>query len=175
MPFDLHRARPLVIVGDSVHNFIDGIVVARQVDVGVGRQHHHAACGTMLGQHGFLARAFQAFADCGVCVDLVATSEVSVCATVDGTADLKALQGELGKISSVMVIPGNAIISIVCAHENSGKAMSLAFDSLAASGTEVHAVSYGASKGNISLVVSEAGLVEGANAVHAAFFGGVAA
>ncbi len=27
-PFDLHRARPLVIVGDSVHNFIDGIVVA---------------------------------------------------------------------------------------------------------------------------------------------------
>lgn len=126
----------------------------------------------MLGQYGFLASVFQAFADCRVCVDLVATSEVSVCATVNGAADLGALHEELGKIASVRILSGNAVMSIVCAQENSGKVMSQAFGSLARSGIEVQAVSYGASKGNICLVVNDSNLVEGANAVHRAFFGG---
>lgn len=76
----------------------------------------------MWGAPGFLARAFQALADEGISVDLVATSQSAVTVTLDhvpdglGGAPLRRALARLGALGQVDVLPDRAVVSIVGRH-----------------------------------------------------------
>src|SRR5688572_7108762 len=59
----------------------------------------HVTSNKMLGAHGFLAQFFSIFADLGISVDLIATSEVSVTVTVDEKHDIDELRTRLAKLA----------------------------------------------------------------------------
>ncbi|MCX6355497.1 MAG: aspartate kinase [Candidatus Aureabacteria bacterium] len=69
----------------------------------------------MLDAHGYLARIFEVFRNHSIPVDLIATSEVSVSATVDGNCahKLGEIISELGKICTARTVAERAIVCVV--------------------------------------------------------------
>jgi len=124
----------------------------------------------MLGQYGFLAEVFSVFARHSISVDMVATSEVSVSLTLDAAYDLTEIKKELSKIAGVEVRTGNAIISIVGNVKRSSEILSRAFRICQLIGVPVQMVSQGASKVNVSFIVSDSEAVEAVKALHMEFF-----
>jgi aspartate kinase len=132
------------------------------------------ATGKMLFQHGFLFRVFELFAEHEVSVDVVATSEVSVSVTIDGSAPLDLLLGSLRQIGDVSVERRRAVVSVV----GSGIA-----DSATAIGTviaalgnrRVHMLSLSASAINLTILLDDADVPDALRALHAALFEGQAA
>ncbi len=116
--------------------------------------------GRMLGQSGFMARVFDAFKRHDVIVDLIATSEVSVTVSVDNAESVDNADGldrvveELKAFSRVSVKTGNALIATI--GERMKQASGLAGQVLTAVGNldvAVRAISYGATKTNLQIVV----------------------
>ena len=110
--------------------------------------------GRMLGQSGFMARVFDAFKRHDVIVDLIATSEVSVTVTVDHADGLDLVVDELEAFSRVTVKTGNALVATI--GERMKQASGLAGQVLTAVGrlgVAVRAISYGATKTNLQIVV----------------------
>lgn len=70
-------------------------------------------------QVGFLAEAFRCFAELGLSIDLVSTSEGTVTVTLDPTANamdermLERLTGDLERLCRVTVVPDVAVVSLV--------------------------------------------------------------
>ncbi len=126
----------------------------------------------MLGQHGFLARAFAAFEAHKISVDMVATSEVSISLTLDTAHDLAALKRDLEKIASVEIKKGKAIVTIIGQVSRSSEILAEAFGVCAKLGVNVQMISQGASKVNISFIVDDSQSADVVRALHAAFFGG---
>jgi aspartate kinase len=124
----------------------------------------------MLGQHGFLAEVFSAFARNSISVDMVATSEVSVSLTLDTTYDLAELKKELGKIANVEIKTGKAIISIIGDIRRSSEILARAFRICQLIGVPVQMISQGASKVNISFIVDEDQAQEVIKSIHLDFF-----
>jgi len=123
----------------------------------------------MLGGSGFLAKIFEAFGRRGVSVDLVATSEVSVSATVDGSAAIDELVGDLKGLGEVMVERDRAVVAVV--GERLLKTPGVAGRAFAAIGDiGVQMISLGANEINLSLVVERASAPEALRRLHAAFF-----
>jgi aspartate kinase len=123
----------------------------------------------MLGGAGFLARIFEAFGRRGVSVDLVATSEVSVSATVDGGAATDELVSELKGLGDVVVEKDRAVVALV--GERLLKTPGVAGRAFAALGDlGVQMISLGANEINLSLVVAKADAPEALRRLHAAFF-----
>ncbi len=129
--------------------------------------------GRMLGQSGFMARVFDAFKSHDVIVDLIATSEVSVTVSVDNTAGLAAVVQELKAFSKVTVKDGAALVAVI--GERMKRASGLAgrvFSAIGEAGVPVLAISYGATKTNLQIVVPEPREREVVRALHAVLFDG---
>jgi aspartate kinase len=124
----------------------------------------------MLGQYGFLAEVFSAFAQHHISVDMVATSEVSVSLTLDTVNDLSALRADLSRIASVDFRAGKAIVTIVGNVKRSSEILARAFRTCEIIGVPVQMVSQGASKVNISFIVNDTEVEEVIRALHIDFF-----
>jgi aspartate kinase len=123
----------------------------------------------MVGQYGFLAEVFSAFAGRNISVDMVATSEVSVSLTLDTAYDLASLKDALLKIASVEIKTGKAIVSIIGDVGRSSEILARAFRICQLSGVAVQMVSQGASKVNISFIVDDTEAAQVVRALHTEF------
>jgi aspartate kinase len=123
----------------------------------------------MLGGAGFLASIFEAFGRRGVSVDLVATSEVSVSATVDGNTVDAELEADLAELGEVALMRDRAIVALV--GERLLKTPGVPGRALGAlDGINVEMISLGANEINLSLVVERGQAAEAQRRLHAAFF-----
>jgi aspartate kinase len=125
----------------------------------------------MLMAHGFLRAIFAVFERHETSVDVVATSEVSVSATVDAVAPVESIAADLACLGEVSVERERAIIAVVGAGLGGDSTiMARALDALA--GIQVHMISVSASEINLTLVVDGDDLRLAMSALHTAFFGG---
>ncbi|MDR0598089.1 MAG: aspartate kinase [Treponema sp.] len=124
----------------------------------------------MVGQHGFLAEVFAAFANHKLSVDVVATSEVSISLTLDAAHDLEKLRRDLSKIADVEIKTGKAIVTIVGDVRRSSEILQRAFGTCVLLGIQIQMVSQGASKVNISFIVEDSQAGEVVAALHQCFF-----
>ena len=127
----------------------------------------------MYNAHGFMARVFNVLEKHRVAVDLIATSEVSICCTVDDLDDIERAREELELLGTISVTPGRAILAMV------GEGMKFAvgtagrmFTTLGAAGINIEMISQGASEINISCVIKEEDAERGLRAVHKVFLEG---
>jgi aspartate kinase len=125
----------------------------------------------MLAQHGFLARVFGAAERHEVDIDLVATSEVSITMTIDAARGLERFAAELRQIGTVQVEPAQALVCVVGQGmaEMPGVA-ALVLGALAEAGVRVRAISQGAVKINLALVVSDTDMQQAVQVLHGRFF-----
>jgi aspartate kinase len=124
----------------------------------------------MVGQHGFLAEVFAAFANHKLSVDVVATSEVSISLTLDAAHDLEKLRKDLSRIADVEIKTGKAIVTIIGDVRRSSEILQRAFGTCVLLGIQIQMVSQGASKVNISFIVDGAQAGEVVAALHQCFF-----
>lgn len=132
------------------------------------------------GQVGFLANVFAAFRDCGVSVDVVATSEVSVSLTLDPSrvwerelvdSELDALLFSLSRFAAATATRNVGCVSLICNVARTAEILERAFGVLKREEIPVLMMSQGASKTNISLIVGGEGTGPKAiKALHAEFF-----
>jgi aspartate kinase len=101
---------------------------------------------------------------------MVATSEVSVSLTLDTAFDLGEVKKELGKIASVEIKTGKAIVSIIGNVKRSSEILAKAFKVCQSIGVTVQMISQGASKVNISFIVNDNESAEAVKALHLDFF-----
>jgi aspartate kinase len=130
----------------------------------------HVTSNKMLGTHGFLARFFDVFAQLGISVDLIATSEVSVTVTVDDKLDVDELKRRLEELAeSVELIDNQSIIAIVGKNlMTDSRVGARVLDAL--QGLAVKMISLGRSGLNLSLVVDDANADGAIKAIHHALF-----
>lgn len=129
----------------------------------------HVTSNRMLGAHGFLAQFFGVFAQLGISVDLIATSEVSVTVTVDEKHDVDELQRRLAELASVELYDGQCIIAVVGQNVMSDARVGARV--LEALGNmPVKMMSLGRSGLNLSIVVDDANADAAVQAVHHALF-----
>lgn len=123
----------------------------------------------MIGAHGFLRRIFEAFEKCETSVDMVATSEVSVSATIDKPGALETIRQDLERFAHVDVEDNQAIICVV--GDNIRYTPGVAarvFKAL--SGINIRMISQGASLLNLGFVVAGPDLERAIEALHEEFF-----
>lgn len=124
----------------------------------------------MLAASGYLARLFTVFGELGICVDLVATAEVSVACTVEPDAPVERLAKALHGLATVEVATDRAIVAAV------GEGLRRAPLLLARACRALHpitpdVVSFGGNERNLSFVVRQAEVAEAMQRLHAEFFG----
>jgi aspartate kinase len=124
----------------------------------------------MVGQVGFLAQVFSIFANHGISIDMVATSEVSISVTLDTDYDLVKLQEDLLKIAQVNIKTGKAIVTIIGDVERSSEILGMVFSVCADAGIQAQMLSQGASKVNISFIVNDTQAAEVVRLIHRKFF-----
>lgn len=112
----------------------------------------------MLDAHGYLARIFEVFNHYAVPVDLIATSEVGVSVTVNGSAapKLKGIIADLGRICTAGTVDGRAIVCVV--GEGIGTTPNIAgqiFKIVGKGGINVEMISQASSSLNISFLVKD--------------------
>lgn len=123
----------------------------------------------MLMAYGFLAKVFEVFSRLETPVDVVSTSEVSVSLTIDDASRLQEAISDLKEFADVDVEANQALISIVGEGlRNTPGVAARAFRSLES--VNIRMISQGASKLNLSLVVSDEDLVEAITRLHSEFF-----
>ncbi|HZT40040.1 MAG TPA: lysine-sensitive aspartokinase 3 [Bryobacteraceae bacterium] len=123
----------------------------------------------MLMAHGFLHRIFEIFDRHETAVDMIATSEVSVSLTVDNARALDAIRRELEQFAEVSIENGQSIICLV--GENIRHTPGVAARVFTALGNiNVRMLSQGASRLNISFVVTTGDLQPAVKALHDEFF-----
>lgn len=125
----------------------------------------------MLGAAGFLAHIFNNFLKWNVCIDVIATSEVSVSCTVSGKEKLEGLVQDLSKACDVSVLKERAIVTVICDVEHSSAILASGFEALADEGINVQMISQGASKVNISFIVNDDEADRTVQILHQAYFG----
>jgi aspartate kinase len=124
----------------------------------------------MVGQHGFLAEVFAAFANHKISVDVVATSVVSISLTLDTAHNLEKLRKDLSRIADVEIKTGKAIVTIIGDVRRSSEILQRAFGTCVLLGIQIQMVSQGASKVNISFIVDGDQAAEVVVALHQCFF-----
>ena len=125
---------------------------------------------SMLGQPGFLAQVFSAFAAAGISVDMVATSEVSVSVTLDAAHDLVTVQRELSRIAQAEIKTGKAIVTLIGDVSRSSEILSRAFGVCMKTGVRVQMISQGSGKVNFSFIVDDSEADTLVAALHSHFF-----
>lgn len=134
----------------------------------------------MLGQYGFLARVFGIFEQQEISVDVVATSEVSVSLTLDPSKalwerdlideELESLMNAFKGVAITSYRRGMSIISLICNVQRTSEILERAFRVLGRENVTVQMMSQGASKSNISLIVSNEEAKNALRCLHAEFF-----
>jgi len=123
----------------------------------------------MLMAHGFLRRIFEVFDRFETSVDLVTTSEVSVSLTIDNTDRLEQILGELKQFADVSIDRDQAIICLVGDNiRHTPGVAARVFGAL--SEINVRMISQGASRLNLSCVVSQDDLKRAVELLHTEFF-----
>jgi len=124
----------------------------------------------MVNAHGFLARLFEVFKTYSKCVDMIATSEVSVSLTLDSEKDLDKVKQELAKIADITIEKGKAIVCVVGdgMHHSHGVAARV-FTAL--KGMRIEMISAGASEVNISFIVDNKDADKAVHLLHKEYFG----
>lgn len=153
------------IVADRVvcSNVVKSIAAKRKVTV------VSISSTRMVGAHGFLRRIFEVFDTHQTSVDMVSTSEVSVSATIDNTAALEPIRGELEKFANVSVEEQQAIVCVVGDNIRHTPGVSgRVFRALG--GINVRMISQGASLLNLGFVVADADADAAMRALHEEFF-----
>ena len=129
----------------------------------------HVTSNRMLGTHGFLAQFFSVFAQLGISVDLIATSEVSVTVTVDEKHQLDELVQRLGTMADVTLEDEQCIIAVVGQNIMSdARVGARVLEGLG--NVPVKMLSLGRSGLNLSIVVDDADADEAVRHVHHALF-----
>ncbi len=153
------------IVADRVpcENVVKSIACKRRVTVVNIRSTR------MLGAHGFLRRIFEAFDRHETSVDMVATSEVSVSATIDNPRALAAIRREIEQFATVDVDEDQSIICLV--GDNIRFTPGVAgriFKAL--DGINIRMISQGASLLNMGFVVASNDVDQALRLLHKEFF-----
>ncbi len=119
-------------------------------------------------------QVFEAFENCKLSVDVVASSDVSVSLTLDRKqqekGDIPLLLSILGGFADVNVYQDRSIVSIVCNTDRSSEVMALAFRIVQKLDIKVEMLSQGASKVNIGMVIPMKDKERLMMALHACFF-----
>ena len=124
----------------------------------------------MLLLHGFMRTIFEAFANHKVSVDVVATSEVSLSATVEESAGLEGLLMELSRLGDVSIERNRGIVAIVGSGlSNDGAAMAAALRAIG--NVKVHMLSLSSTGINLTVIVDAAEVSGVMLRLHDAFFG----
>jgi aspartate kinase len=132
----------------------------------------NVVAGEMMLQYGFLERIADVFARHQVVVDVIATSEVSVALTTDSTVGLAPVVDELSRFAEVNVVRDVALVSVVGEElQTSTNFAARVFGTLAEIDVRIEMISYGATRNNLSFVVSRARLGEVVDALHQRLFG----
>ncbi|MHC5011051.1 MAG: aspartate kinase [Planctomycetota bacterium] len=127
--------------------------------------------GRMLGQSGFMATVFEAFREHDVAVDLIATSEVSVTVSVDRKDGLRQVLKELGEVATVNVEEGNALVAVIGERMRSESGLGgLVLSAVGDQGVPIRAISYGATKTNLQIVVPQDRMERTVRALHGVLF-----
>lgn len=124
----------------------------------------------MLHARGFMAKVFNVFADCGISVDMLASSEISISLTVNSDLGLETAIGQLKEFSKVSVSKDRAILSIIGDVSRSSEILGAVFKSFAKNKRQIQMISQGASKVNIGFVVNESESESILTEVHNLFF-----
>ena len=125
----------------------------------------------MLGRHGFMADFFDVFAQAGVSVEMISTSEVSVSLTVSESASLGKLLAGLRKIGEVELEPDVATISVVGDNLRTSKGVAGRIFS-AMKDVNIRMISQGASEINVGFVVEGEDVPKALQNLHHEFFSG---
>jgi len=123
----------------------------------------------MLMAYGFLESIFSVFNKYQTSVDLVSTSEVAVSLTIDNTATLDKIVGELSEFAEVSILEHQGIICVVGDQMRSTAGVA---DQIFSALREINLVmiSQGASEINMSLVIDETHVDEAVRLLHKQFF-----
>jgi aspartate kinase len=123
----------------------------------------------MLMTEGFMRTLFGVFEARRTPVDVVATSEVSVSLTVDETAPLEALVGDLRELGDASIERGRGIVAVVGAGlSDGGGTMARALQTIG--DVHIHMLSLSATGINLTVVVDDAQVHPMMQRLHAAFF-----
>ena len=122
--------------------------------------------------HGFLEHVFDVFHKYETVVHTVATSEVSVSATIDNVENLGLILQELKTFSTVSVSDRKAIVCVVGEHlKNSPGVAAKVLSSI--TDINVNMISQGASEINLSFVIDEEHVDQVVRRLHKEFFSDV--
>lgn len=124
----------------------------------------------MLATSGYLARLFAAFGELGICVDLVATAEVSVTCTVEPDAPIERLTKAIAGLATIEIAEGRAIVAAVGDGLRRAPAL-LARAAAALAPIQPEVVSFGGNDRNLSFVVQQTEVATAMQRLHAEFFG----
>jgi aspartate kinase len=127
----------------------------------------------MLGAYGFLARVFGEFEKHKLSVDVLASSEVSISLTLDKkqqSNDISELINSLKECAEIKVVNDRAIITLITDVEKSSNVLATVFRVFSDFDIKVEMMSQGASKVNISFIVSDADLERAILELHKCFF-----
>jgi aspartate kinase len=125
----------------------------------------------MLGSYGFMSALFQVFERYRTVIDVISTSEVSVALTLDNTASLEQIVGELKRLGDVEVEPDNAVVCVVGEGLRAASGLAAKIFSTIED-INVALVSHGASSVNLTFVVKEDTVSEVIKRLHNEFFTG---
>ncbi|HYR28092.1 MAG TPA: aspartate kinase [Thermoanaerobaculia bacterium] len=130
----------------------------------------HVTSNKMLGTYGFLAKFFAVFAELGISVDLIATSEVSVTVTVDESHDIPELKRRIEALeATVELYDAQSIVAVVGQNlMQDSRTGARVLDAL--QGLSVKMISLGRSGLNLSIVVDDASSHKAVQAIHHALF-----
>ncbi len=111
----------------------------------------------MIGAVGYLARLFRVFSQQGLSVDIVAASEASVTATVEGLNEVQqsSLVARLSALGEISVRPMRALLAVISPLLQSHALMGDLLGVLKANQIAVDVISFGNSALNLTLVVPE--------------------
>jgi len=132
-------------------------------------------CTAMLGAYGFLAKVFSAFEHHKVSVDVLASSEVSVSLTLDKKQNLESinnLKTDMEPFADVTLKKGKSILTLITDVDRSSEVLSTVFSVFRLRGIKVEMMSQGASKVNISFILSDDQLDDAVLNLHKCFFEG---
>ena len=129
----------------------------------------------MFGEAGFLERVFETCRQCGVVVDLVTTSEVSISLTGNAEGPIRAAATKLAELGEVSVDEGRSIVAVVGQHLASRRGIGAEiFGALAGVAVNVEMISFAKGSINLSFVLSDADVGKAIGALHEVLFEGPA-
>eukprot|EP00547_Thalassionema_nitzschioides_P001434 CAMPEP_0194202778 /NCGR_PEP_ID=MMETSP0156-20130528/2709_1 /TAXON_ID=33649 /ORGANISM="Thalassionema nitzschioides, Strain L26-B" /LENGTH=516 /DNA_ID=CAMNT_0038928359 /DNA_START=32 /DNA_END=1582 /DNA_ORIENTATION=- len=130
-------------------------------------------CTAMLGAYGFLAKVFSSFERNRISVDVLASSEVSISLTLDQSQKMGSilnLKKDMEPFADVTVKEGKSILTLITDVDRSSEVLSKVFTVFQARGIKVEMMSQGASKVNISFILSDDQLEDAVLSLHECLF-----